>query len=61
MRNQYLSELNLVNKMIYFIIFVIIIWIWMIYEFRSAPYLDKDNKKKNDSTTKSDDTYHEIF
>lgn len=62
MRNQYLSELNLLNKMIYFIIFVVLIWIWIIYEFHSAPCLDKDDKlKKNDSTTKSNDTYREIF
>ena len=49
--------------MIYFIIFVIIAWIWIAYEFHSAPYSDSgDNKnKKNDSSTKSDDTYNEIF
>jgi hypothetical protein len=26
--------------MIYFIIFVIIAWIWVAYEFHSAPYSD---------------------
>lgn len=28
--------------MIYFIIFVIITWIWIAYEFYSAPYSDGD-------------------
>ena len=35
--------------MIYFIIFVIIAWIWIAYEFCSAPYSDSDgniNKKQ---------------
>lgn len=27
---------------IYFIIFVIIAWIWMVYEFHRAPYSDGD-------------------
>ena len=35
--------------MIYLIIFVIIIWMWMLYEFHRAPFMDKDGniiKKK---------------
>ena len=32
--------------MIYFIIFVIIAWIWMAYEFCSAPYSDGDGNIK---------------
>lgn len=36
--------------MIYFIIFVLIFWIWMLYEFYTAPYMDgqghMQNKKK---------------
>ena len=37
--------------MIYFIIFVLIIWVWMLYEFCTAPCMDNDGniikKKKN--------------
>lgn len=40
---------------IYLIIFVIILWIWMLYEFHRAPYIDKDGKEikkdKNDTRT----------
>lgn len=32
--------------MIYLIIFVIIVWIWMLYEFYTAPYIDKDGNIK---------------
>ena len=33
--------------MIYLIIFVIIIvWIWMLYEFHRAPYMDSDGNIK---------------
>jgi hypothetical protein len=32
--------------MIYFIIFVIIAWIWIAYEFNSAPYSDSDGNIK---------------
>jgi hypothetical protein len=44
--------------MIYFIIFVLIVWIWMLYEFRRAPYMDDDGHiiNKHDSSTKSNDT-----
>jgi regulatory protein YycI of two-component signal transduction system YycFG len=46
--------------MIYFIIFVLlIINIWLSYEFYRAPYMDDNGniiKKKNDIATKSNDT-----
>ena len=42
--------------MIYFIIFVIIAWIWIAYEFHSAPYLGSDTIKKHDTSIKSNDT-----
>ena len=32
---------------VYFIIFVIVIWIGVAYEFFSAPYSDNDNNKKD--------------
>ena len=33
--------------MIYLIIFVIVIvWIWMLYEFRRAPFIDSDGNIK---------------
>ena len=53
--------------MIYLVIFVLLfIIIWMSYEFHRAPYMDENGnvikkKKKNDSSTESDDTYREIF
>ena len=52
--------------MIYLVIFVLLsIYAWMSYEFHRAPFMDKDGniikKKKNDSSTESNDTYHEIF
>ena len=45
--------------MIYFIIFVLLIWVWLIAEWISAPHMDNDGniiKKKNDSAVKSNDT-----
>jgi uncharacterized membrane protein (DUF106 family) len=32
--------------MIYLIIFVIIIWMWMLYEFRRAPHMDDSGNIK---------------
>lgn len=32
--------------MIYLIIFVIIIWMWIAYEFHQAPYIDDDGNIK---------------
>ena len=46
-------------RMIYFIIFVLLIWVWIIAEWMNAPHMDNDGniiKKKNDSTTQSNDT-----
>jgi hypothetical protein len=45
-------------KMIYFIIFVLLIWVWLITEWINAPLIDNDGniiKKKNDSAVKSND------
>ena len=42
--------------MIFFIIFVVIAWIWIAYEFYSAPYSDGDTIKKHDNSIKSNDT-----
>ena len=52
--------------MIYIVIFVLLaILVWMSYEFHRAPFMDENGniikKKKNDSSTESNDTYHEIF
>lgn len=45
--------------MIYFIIFVLLVWIWLLSEMINAPYVDKyTNTTKNDSATKSNDTYN---
>jgi ATP/ADP translocase len=41
-------------RMVYFIIFVLLIWIWIITEFINAPY--QSNTNKNDSTTQSNDS-----
>jgi ATP/ADP translocase len=41
-------------RMVYFIIFVLLIWIWIIAEFINAPY--QSNTNKNDSTTQSNDS-----
>jgi hypothetical protein len=42
-------------RMIYFIIFVLLIWVWLISELINAP-LKKEDTHKNDSTVKSNDT-----
>jgi hypothetical protein len=42
-------------KMIYFIIFVLLIWVWLIAEWINAPLI-KHNTDKNDSSVKSNDT-----
>ena len=46
-------------RMIYFIIFVLLIWVWLIAEWINAPRIDNDGniiKKKNDSTAQSNDS-----
>lgn len=45
--------------MIYFIIFVLLTWVWIIAELINAPNYDEYiNKKKNDSSAKSNDTHN---
>ena len=49
-------------KMIYFIIFVLLIWVWLIAEWISAPNCDEyTNKKNNDPAAKSNDTNSKGF
>jgi hypothetical protein len=44
-------------KMIYFIIFVLLLWVWLIAEFINAPLIKHNiNKKDDDSTTQSNDS-----
>lgn len=46
-------------RMIYFIIFVLLTWVWIIAELINAPNYDEYiNKKKNDSSAKSNDTHN---
>lgn len=40
--------------MIYLIIFVLLIWVWIIYEWINAPHMPNDTQ--HDFTTKSNDT-----
>ena len=42
-------------RMIYFIIFVLLMWVWLIAEAINAPFI-KYNTDKNDSTTQSNDS-----
>jgi hypothetical protein len=42
-------------RMLYFIIFVLLVWVWLISEWINAPLI-KDNTDKNDSTAQSNDT-----
>lgn len=42
--------------MIYFVIFVLLIWIWIIYEWINAPLYKDNTNENNDSATKSNDT-----
>lgn len=46
-------------RMLYFIIFVLLVWVWLIAEWINAPYMDDNGntiKKKDDFTVKSNDT-----
>jgi len=45
--------------MVYFITFVLLVWVWLITEWINAQH--NNTNKKDDSSTKSDDTYSEIF
>jgi hypothetical protein len=42
-------------RMLYFIIFVLLVWVWLISEWINAPLI-KDNTDNNDSTAQSNDT-----
>ena len=42
-------------RMLYFIIFVLLVWVWVIIEWINAPLI-KDNTDNNDSTAQSNDT-----
>ncbi len=48
-----LSDLKTI-RMIYFIIFVLLMWVWLIAEFINAPLIKHDTHK-NDSSVKSND------
>jgi len=44
-------------RMIYFIIFVLLIWVWIIVEWLNAPTINDDTKQdKDDSTIEPNDT-----
>lgn len=46
-------------RMLYFIIFVLLVWVWLIAEWINAPYMDDSGntiKKKDDFTAQSNDT-----
>jgi hypothetical protein len=44
-------------RMIYFIIFVLLIWVWIIVEWINAPTINDDTKQdKDDSTIEPNDT-----
>ena len=46
-------------RMLYFIIFVLLVWVWIISELINSPHMDNDGniiKKKNDSAVKPNDT-----
>jgi hypothetical protein len=42
-------------RMVYFIIFVLLIWVWLIAEWINAPHQPNTNKD-DDSTAQSNDT-----
>ena len=46
-------------RMLYFIIFVLLVWVWLIAEWINAPHMDDNGntiKKKDDFTAQSNDT-----